>query len=106
MIIASLEAIGIGWIYGFSRLKENLKMMSGKYPNVYWAACYSFLTPVATISGLVLALIANSEVKLNEYRYPQWAHNIGWGFVLIILAPILLFYHISLSRYNFARVSL
>ena len=49
LICAALEAIGIGWIYGVKRIKEDLKMMSGKYVNIYWTACIGVITPVLTI---------------------------------------------------------
>ena len=40
LICAALEAISIGWIYGIPRLKQDLFLMRGKYPNIYWTSCY------------------------------------------------------------------
>ena len=58
------------------------------------------------IIGFILALVANSEVKLNDYRYPEWAHIIGWVIVAIILSPLLICFETALSKYNFKRVSI
>lgn len=33
--------------------------------------------------------MSNSEVVLGSYRYPLWAHIIGWSIVAIILSPLL-----------------
>ncbi len=72
LICAFLEAISIGWIYGmitykcenkcilFSfkfllsfkgipRLKKDLYLMRGSYPNIYWVVCYLVITPLVTI---------------------------------------------------------
>ncbi len=61
LICATLEAIALGWIYGVERLKRDLKLMSGKYPNMYWIACFLVLTPLFTFVSLstylLLALI-------------------------------------------------
>lgn len=78
--------------------------MRGKYPNIFWKACIGFITPVLTIGGVILALIANTEVTLNDYHYPRWAHCIGWSIVCLILSPIFIFFEINLSKYNFVRI--
>lgn len=104
LICAALEAVGIGWIYGVSRIKEDLKLMSGKYVGIYWTACIAVITPILTIGGVILAVIANAEVTLNDYHYPHWAHVVGWTIVVIILSPLFIFFEISLSKYNFVRI--
>lgn len=104
LICAALEAVGIGWIYGVTRFKEDLKMMSGKYVNMYWTACIAVITPVLTCGGVIIAIIANSEVTLNDYHYPRWAHIVGWSIVCLIMSPLFIFFEISLSKYNFVRI--
>ena len=37
---------------------------------------------------LIFAIISNSEVKLNDYSYPIGAHVFGWLLVVLVLAPI------------------
>lgn len=104
LICAALESIGIGWIYGTKRIKEDIKLMSGKSPNLYWVLCFAIFTPIATMGGVLLAMIVNPEIMLNDYHYPQWAHNIGWSIVVIILAPLIIFFHINLGKYNLKTV--
>lgn len=88
LICAMLEAIAIGWIYGIDRLKKDLKLMSGSYPNMYWIICFLILTPFFTALGVILSIIGNSEVMLNDYHYPTWAHGIGWLLVILVLSPL------------------
>ena len=52
----------------------------------------------------MLAVYANVEVKLNDYHYPSWAHTCGWIITGIILSPLIIFFEISLSKYNFTRI--
>ena len=70
LICAALESFCIGWIYGkmikndlyfkfkkciicyvkgIKRLKEDIKLMLGSYPNIYWVACFKLFTPIITI---------------------------------------------------------
>jgi SNF family Na+-dependent transporter len=88
LICAMLESIALGWIYGNERLRKDLKLMSGKYPGMYWSACFLVLTPLFTALGVVLSIIGNSEVMLNDYHYPAWAHDIGWFLVILVLSPL------------------
>lgn len=106
LILATLEVIGVGWIYGITRLRRDLKLMRGSYPNMYWIICFVFLTPIFTAIGVILSIIANTEVVLNDYHYPTWAHGIGWTLVVIILAPFIIAFIHSLisSRFNFKKM--
>lgn len=93
---------------GMPRLKKNLKEMLGKYPNIYWIACYLVATPVITAAIFIMAIVANSEVTLNKQPYPTWAHVIGWLIVTLVLIPIPigLFLELRRANYDFKKASL
>ena len=46
---------------------------------------------------LIFAIISDSEVKLNDYKYPPGAHIFGWIIVALLLCPIPAFfiYHVQ-----------
>lgn len=92
LICAMMEIIALGWIYGITRLRKDLKLMSGKFPSMYWSVCFLVLTPLFTTLGVVISVVANSEVVLNDYHYPAWAHGIGWSLVAIILSPLVIIF--------------
>ena len=46
----------------------------------------------------MISIISNKEVKLNAYVYPDWAHAIGWVIVAIILAPIPIYFVLTIRR--------
>lgn len=35
-----------------------------------------------------ITIVSNTEVVLGTYRYPLWAHMLGWLEVAIILSPL------------------
>jgi hypothetical protein len=54
--------------------------------------------------GLVIALIANPEVTLNDYKYPIGAHIIGYVIVVIILSPLPIFAFLAIKNLGFKQV--
>ncbi len=123
LICTALESIALGWIYGISRLNQDVKQMLGTKLNYYWISCFCFFTPVLAIvfvfflfykliysivktkiyfaylkSIFLISIIANTEVTLNKYRYPKWAHAIGWSTVSILLLPVFTVFLVSLFK--------
>lgn len=99
--------------------------MLGSKPNIYWVFSWKFLTPVATLvkmkriylynalfnyfywnikAVIIIASISNAEVKLDNYRYPLFAHIIGWSTVVICLLPIPLCFIIELFNSGLGKV--
>lgn len=36
----------------------------------------------------IITIVSNTEVVLGSYKYPIWAHILGWLEVAIILSPL------------------
>jgi hypothetical protein len=49
--------------------------------------------------------ILNTEVKLNDYSYPGWAHGIGWFIVFTLLVPLVVGFIFSTRKVGFKNVS-
>ena len=81
--------------------------MLGKNPNIYWIVCYLVATPVITFAIFIMAIIADSEVTLNNQKYPGWAHAIGWIIVVVVLIPIPagFFWEWRGTRFDFKQAS-
>lgn len=47
---------------------------------------------------LIFAIISDSEVTLNNYKYPAGAHAIGWICVVIILLPIPVYFGMTVYK--------
>lgn len=51
LLIAFVECVVVGWVYGADQLLENLKWMIGFYPPVYlfWMLAWKLLTPLVLL---------------------------------------------------------
>lgn len=96
---------------GTKRLKSDIELMLKSKLNFYWKICFRFFTPILVIvisftqvfyiltflinfcfiNKIVcfITIVSNSEVVLGDYKYPLFAHIIGWSLVAIILSPLL-----------------
>ena len=79
--------------------------MLGSTPNFYWVYSWKFITPFCTFAVIIVAIVSNSEVTLGDYRYPFYAHIIGWTIVGICMLPIPLCFTLELFKNGFGKVS-
>nr|XP_060460426.1 sodium- and chloride-dependent glycine transporter 2 [Panthera onca] len=55
VIIAIFELVGISYVYGLQRFCEDIEMMIGFQPNIFWKVCWAFVTPtILTAEGFAL----------------------------------------------------
>jgi hypothetical protein len=71
--------------------------------NKYWMICFKFCTPFLAILIAIITIASNGEVVLGTYRYPTWAHIIGWIIVLIIMSPIIKYFVSALYHSGILR---
>ena len=71
--------------------------MLGSFPNYFWLFCF-LIAPVVTFVIIIFSIIANNEVTLNEYKYPNWAHIIGWVIAAVMLIPIPVLFGVELRK--------
>ena len=51
LFVALLELVAINWIYGYKRFSDDIKMMLGHKPNIYWKVCWLGLSPAVVGVG-------------------------------------------------------
>lgn len=90
IVAATLEAVGLGWIYGIKRLGRDVKLMLSIDLNLYWKVVIKYITPIIAIIVFFMTILTNSEVVLNNYHYPAWAHHMGYIIVCFCLSPLLI----------------
>ncbi|XP_066967258.1 sodium- and chloride-dependent GABA transporter 2-like [Macrobrachium rosenbergii] len=87
LTICFCESMVIGWVYGAKRFYDNITMMLGYTISPYFQICWRFLTPIMTISMIVVALVFNEPLTYNKtYLYPGWAQGLGW---LLVVASLI-----------------
>ncbi|XP_067004246.1 sodium-dependent neutral amino acid transporter B(0)AT3 isoform X1 [Anabrus simplex] len=89
LIIAFFECIGVSYVYGLKRFADDIELMTGKRPGLYWLICWKYLSPLAMLSILVASFV---EIALEGSGYPAWVSSKGvterhewpvWALVLI-----------------------
>lgn len=116
LILAIIELVTIGWIYGVPRLCKDIKFMLGFNPNLYWRICWRYLvgkfafwwenlnkneinfqTPGIMIFIFVYDLLNFKKITFDGYVYPDIVYTIGWfiSFMGLISLPIFAFFAIK-----------
>ncbi|XP_059171992.1 sodium- and chloride-dependent GABA transporter ine-like [Physella acuta] len=83
MVLAFFEVIAICWFYGANNLAENIKLMTGSKPNIFFIACWFVLSPLLILGIWVFSMIQYQNLSIAGYVYPDWAIALGWCLALL-----------------------
>ncbi|XP_038872860.1 sodium- and chloride-dependent glycine transporter 2-like [Salvelinus namaycush] len=91
IIITIFELVGVSYIYGLKRFCEDIEMMIGFQPNMFWRVCWAFVTPTILTFILGLSLYHWKVMTYETYTYPTWSMVMGWLMVVcsVIWIPIM-----------------
>uniref|UniRef100_A0A8D2IXD5 Transporter n=1 Tax=Varanus komodoensis TaxID=61221 RepID=A0A8D2IXD5_VARKO len=78
VIIAIFELVGISYIYGLQRFCEDIEMMIGFQPNIFWRVCWAFVTPTILTFILSFSFYQWEPMTYGSYHYPGWSMVLGW----------------------------
>ncbi|XP_035885892.1 sodium- and chloride-dependent glycine transporter 2 [Phyllostomus discolor] len=78
VIIAIFELVGISYVYGLQRFCEDIEMMIGFQPNIFWKVCWAFVTPTILTFILCFSFYQWEPMTYGSYRYPPWSMVLGW----------------------------
>lgn len=93
LIIAFCECVGVSYVYGLKRFADDIEMMTGSRPGLYWMLCWKYISPIAMITILTASFI---ELAKNGSKYPAWNAEKGeteildWPHWCIVLAVMLI----------------
>ncbi|XP_033126449.1 sodium- and chloride-dependent glycine transporter 1-like [Anneissia japonica] len=88
LLIAFVELIVICYVYGISRYTEDISIMLGFTPNIYWKVSWLFITPLVTAFIFVFFCVGYAPLKYEgEYEFPPAAEALGWLMVIASLVP-------------------
>jgi len=78
LLLGFFEIITIMYIYGYDYFAQDIELMLGKKPNIYWKTCWKYLT--LTVLGFVIFfwIIYYVPPTCGTYVYPNWAISMGW----------------------------
>ncbi|KAK6168533.1 hypothetical protein SNE40_021045 [Patella caerulea] len=103
MFLALMEIVCLMYVYGFRNFCEDISLMVGYKPNIYWLATWLFLTPAALLFILVISGVQYLPVTYEGYAYPSWAEGIGWIMAMLPVAVFLIVAIVQAVRYGGIR---
>ncbi|KAE8741914.1 hypothetical protein FOCC_FOCC012566 [Frankliniella occidentalis] len=89
LIIAFFECIAVAYVYGLKRFADDIELMTGSRPHLYWLICWKYLSPLAMLCILVASFV---QIAMDGSGYQAWVADKGvterhewpvWGLVLI-----------------------
>uniref|UniRef100_A0A1I8HNQ3 Transporter n=1 Tax=Macrostomum lignano TaxID=282301 RepID=A0A1I8HNQ3_9PLAT len=81
LVCGFMELFVIMFVYGYDHFAEDIKMMVGGSPNIYWRATWKVVTPVILVVLILIMAIFNEPVTYGDYVYAMpfqiMSHLIG-----------------------------
>jgi len=85
LLLAVLEVLLVGWVYGAARLRTDIQAMgirAGRALSWYWDLTWRLTTPLL-LSCVLLATLADYQpAREGDYLFPHWANILGWAIAL------------------------
>ncbi|XP_053699125.1 sodium-dependent neutral amino acid transporter B(0)AT3 [Sabethes cyaneus] len=93
LIIAFCECVGVSYIYGLKRFADDIELMTGSRPGLYWLLCWKYFSPIAMLTILIASFL---ELASEGSSYPGWNELTGntdrleWPHWCIVVAILLI----------------
>ncbi|XP_057210658.1 inactive sodium-dependent neutral amino acid transporter B(0)AT3 [Triplophysa rosa] len=69
LVIAFFELVGVVVFYGMDRFSDDIEMMTGRRPNLFWRVCWMGVSPLL----LLVVLVAYIIIQVQKHpTYPTW----------------------------------
>jgi len=88
MVVGLMEVVAVAWVYGCDRFLQDMQVMFGSKPSLWWKVCWCGLTPALIVFILLFAIVDYSPATYGDYSYPASAEGMGWCMVLASLVWI------------------
>lgn len=85
LIIGLTEILGLSYVYGCNRFLQDVTLMLGNEPSVWWKICWMCVSPLVMLIIFLFACIDYKSTRYGSYTYPLTGEVIGWLMVLASL---------------------
>ncbi|XP_050417623.2 sodium-dependent proline transporter isoform X1 [Patella vulgata] len=103
MIVCLTEIVAVIWIYGIKNFSNDVEIMLGFQPALFWKATWVVITPVAISLMLILSAVKSSPASYGSYKFESWVQDVGWAMVAIPIVLIILPMPFQIRRYGSLR---
>ncbi|KAB0405699.1 hypothetical protein E2I00_015751, partial [Balaenoptera physalus] len=77
VVISCIMCVSIMYIYGHHNYFQDIQMMLGFPPPLFFQICWRFVSPAIIFFILIFTVIQYQPITYNHYQYPGWAHRTG-----------------------------
>ncbi|XP_030181232.1 sodium- and chloride-dependent glycine transporter 1 isoform X5 [Lynx canadensis] len=90
VVISCIMCVSIMYIYGHRNYFQDIQMMLGFPPPIFFQICWRFVSPAIIFFILIFTVIQYQPITYNHYQYPAWAVAIGFLLALssVICIPL------------------
>lgn len=90
VVISCIMCVSIMYIYGHRNYFQDIQMMLGFPPPLFFQICWRFVSPTIIFFILIFTVIQYRPITYNHYQYPGWAVAIGFLMALssVICIPL------------------
>ncbi|KAG5684894.1 hypothetical protein PVAND_014104 [Polypedilum vanderplanki] len=74
LIIAFFECISVSYVYGLRRFADDIELMTGSRPHIYWMLCWKYISPIAMLTILTASIY---NLIAHGSTYPVWDPELG-----------------------------
>jgi solute carrier family 6 (neurotransmitter transporter, amino acid/orphan) member 15/16/17/18/20 len=68
------QCIGVSYVYGLRRFADDIELMTGSRPHIYWMLCWKYFSPLAMLTILTASIF---NLVMNGSSYPVWNGDLG-----------------------------
>ncbi|XP_060253442.1 sodium- and chloride-dependent glycine transporter 1 isoform X1 [Ovis aries] len=99
VIISCIMCVCIMYIYGHQNYFQDVQMMLGFPPPLFFQICWRVISPAIIFLILIFLLIQYETITYNEYQYPSWAEAIGFLMALssVICIPFYALFYFRIT---------
>jgi len=72
-ILATLEVVGIGWVYGLNNFCRDIEFMLNIKIGWFWRFTWGYFVPISLSGIFVYSMVKYENIEYNDTAYPTIA---------------------------------
>lgn len=98
LLLAIVEVVTVGWIYGIERFCDDIEFMLGRKPGLYFRICWKWITPGIMIFIFMYFVYTWKPIDYKSIDYSSSMHLLGWLISCFALGQLPLWALIAFSK--------
>lgn len=110
LFVVFVEVVGVFWFYGVSRFCDDVELMLGQRPGLFWRLCWQYISPVFLIVILLFTIVDYCSGGIEDFKKglaaqpsPSWLGFLGWCLTMssLWLLPAYAIYKYNITEGTF-----